>query len=119
MAIVAIIPGLLAFIVAARRGAAEAFLAIYIPVLLIFPDYFRWIAPGLPDPTMNQAAIIPIALFYFIKRGPRWRFSFGDLFVFGFAVMTAYTEYRAKNYADAQNLMFDQLCSVLLPYVLA
>ena len=118
MAIIALVPGLLALIVAVRRGPAVAFLSVYLPTLLLTPDYFRWMAPGLPDPTMNEAAILPIAAIFVMRAAGAWRFSWGDLLVGGFAFMTAYTEYNAKNYADAQNLMFDVLCTMVLPYVL-
>ena len=118
MAIVALIPGLIALLVAVRRGPAVAFLNVYLPVLLLLPDYFRWVAPGLPDPTMNEAAILPIAAMFFL-RGRDWRFSTGDLIVAAFAYIAAYSEYRAKGYNDAQNFVFDVLGTMLLPYILA
>jgi hypothetical protein len=68
---------------------------------------------------MNEAAILPIAGLYLLKHGTRWRFSGTDVLVFGFAFMMACTEYSAKNYSEAQNLMFDVLGTIVLPYILA
>lgn len=119
MSFVGLIPGLLAALWVSRHGAARAFFDIYLPVLLCLPDYFRCFMPGLPDPTMNQAAILPIAGFFLAKESTGWKLSLGDLFVVLFAYICAYSEYRALNYAEAQNLMFDMLTNVVLPYLLA
>lgn len=119
MQLVALLPGLLAAWVAMRRGAAAAFLDVYLPVLLLCPDYFRWIAPGLPDPTMSEAAILPIAGWYLLRERDHWRWTSLDGLVFGFAFLKALTEYNAKSYAEAQNLMFDVLGTVVFPYMLA
>ena len=51
-----------AAVVALRHGLAGALLAVYLPLLLLIPDGFRAITPGLPDPNFSQAAIIPIVL---------------------------------------------------------
>lgn len=118
MSIVALLPGLLAALWVARHGVARAFFDVYLPVLLILPDYFRFFMPGLPDPTMNQAAILPIAAVFAVKELKGWKFSTGDVFVLLFAFLCAYSEFRAKNYSEAQNLMFDMLTNVVLPYVL-
>src|SRR6202041_1073264 len=39
--------------------------------------------------------------------------------VFGYAYCVAYSEYITAGYNEAQNLMFDMVCLVLLPYALA
>lgn len=118
MSIVALIPGILAAYWVSRYGVVRAFLDVYLPVLLVLPDYFRFPIPGLPDPTMNQAAIVPIAAAFFAKELKGWKLSTGDVFVFLFVYMCAYSEYRAKGYSEAQNLMFDMLTNVALPYAL-
>ncbi len=117
-AIVAI-PALLALIVALRQGPARAFLAVYLPVLLILPDYYRWVLPGLPDPTFNQAAILPIAGVALFRCFGRWRWSLTDLLVLGFATVIGLSEYSNAGYSEAQNLMFDMAASVVLPYFCA
>ncbi len=121
MAILALIPGLLAAWVALNRSTARALLDVYLPTMLFFPEYYRWIAPGIPDPTFSQAAILPIVAVLLFKdaRRPAWRVSFGDVCVFGFAVCVGYSEYLNAGYSEAQNLMFDMLTWVVCPYVAA
>lgn len=118
MQYVAFVPGLVAALVAWKRSPQVAFVSVYIPVLLLVPDYYRCVLPGLPDPTMNEAAIIPIAAIYLIRTRFTWRFTFTDLLVFGFAFCVGYSEYLNAGYNEAQNLMFDMVCSVILPYAM-
>jgi hypothetical protein len=75
VAAIAGIPGVIALFVCLRRGVAAALIDVYLPVLLLIPDYFRWVLPGLPDPTFNEAAIIPIAGLFVLREARRWRFS--------------------------------------------
>ena len=119
MSIIIALPGLVAAYIAARQSAAKAFVWVYLPALLLMPDHYRWVVPGLPDPGFSQAAILPVALFFFWRRGPApWPWSPTDFLVVGFALCVALSEYNAAGYKEAQNLMFDMLTSVVLPYVL-
>ncbi|UCF35408.1 MAG: O-antigen ligase family protein [Acidobacteriota bacterium] len=118
MHIIALLPGFAALFVSLRWSPAVAFVYVYIPTLLFFPDYYRWIAPGLPDPNFHQAAILPIVAIY-LWNGGQWQFTPTDLIVLGFAFCVGFSQYLATGYADAQNLIFAMLCSVILPYALA
>jgi len=118
--IIVVIPALIAFVIAFRDSPSQAFMKVYLPVLLLLPDYYRWYAIGLPDPTFSQATIIPIlAVFVFNGGLSRWRWSVTDFLVLGYAFWIAYSEYTNTNYAEAQNLMFGMLALVVLPYMLA
>jgi hypothetical protein len=119
MDMIVFIPALIAAYVAFAYSPEKAFLLVYIPVLLLLPEYYRWMAAGLPDPTFSEATIIPIILVFLLKRARRWTFTFTDLLVFGFAFCIAYAEYLNAGYSDAQNLMFDMFGKVLFPYILA
>jgi hypothetical protein len=119
MDMIVFIPALIAAYVALAYSPEKAFLLVYIPVLLLLPEYYRWMAAGLPDPTFSEAAIIPIAIVFLLRMGRRWTFTFTDLLVFGFAFCVAYAEFLSAGYSDAQNLMFDMLGKVLFPYMLA
>ena len=119
MGAIVAIPALLAAIASVRTGPERAFVAVYLPVLLILPDYYRWVLPGLPDPTFNQAAILPIAALAAVRYGRGWRWSFTDFLVCGFAAAVGYSEFTNSGYGDAQNLMFDMAASVVLPYFCA
>jgi hypothetical protein len=101
-----------------RYSPEKAFLDVYIPVLLLLPMYYRWVIPALPDPTFEQAAILPIAAAWFARNTRRWKYSSIDVLMCGFALCIGYSEFRNAGYKEAQNLMFDMVASVLLPYFL-
>src|SRR5580704_3523398 len=119
MAAVAGLPGLIALLVSLRRGPAFALIDVYLPTLLLLPDYFRWVLPGLPDPTFNEAAIVPIVGIFVLRGAGRWRFSVTDLLIVGLALEMAYSECLNAGYNDAQNLMFDCVANIIAPYLLA
>lgn len=119
MASIVAIPALLALYFAWVRSPQFAFFNVYLPTLLLFPDYYRWVLPGLPDPTANQATILAVFAIFIVRGAPGYRFTPFDLVVYGFAAVVAYSEFRASGYNDAQNLMFTMLASIVLPYVLA
>lgn len=106
-------------VVALRHGPGRALLAVYLPMLLLIPDGFRAITPGLPDPNFSQAAIIPILAVAVLRHGPRWRPVPMDLLIVVFAVWLGFSDYLGRGYADAQNFMFAMLFSVVAPYFVA
>ncbi len=105
--------------IALRRSAAKAFLDVYLPSVFLLPMYFRWVIPVVPDPTFEQAGIVPVAVVFFLRQGRKWRFSFMDLLICGLAGCIGYSEFLNAGYKEAQNLMFDMVASVVLPYALA
>jgi hypothetical protein len=119
MSILAAFPGLFAVIFALQRGPAIAFLNVYIPVVFLLPSYYRWYAPGLPDPSFHHAAVFPIFFIWIFSGKAKWRFSFMDVVVFSIVFIIGYSEYSASNWADAQNLLIDIVAAMLLPYILA
>jgi len=108
-----------AAVVALRHGPGRALLVVYLPVLLLIPDGFRAITPGIPDPNFNQAAMIPILAVVLLRHARRWRPTGMDGLIGLFALWVAYSDYAGRGYDDAQNLMFTMLFSVLAPYVVA
>jgi hypothetical protein len=108
-----------AAVVALRHGPGRALIAVYLPVLLLFPDGFRAITPGLPDPNFSQAATIPIVAVALLRYGHRWRPVPMDLLVLLFAAWVGVSDYLGRGYDDAQNLMFAMLFSVVSPYLVA
>ena len=111
-----------AAVVALRHGLARALLGVYLPLLLLVPDGFRAITPGLPDPNFSQAAIIPIVLLALARHAgqtDRWKPGAMDALIVAFALCVGYSDYAGRGYADAQNLMFSMLFSVLAPYFVA
>jgi hypothetical protein len=100
-----------------RHGPGRTLLWVYLPFLLLVPDSFRAITPGLPDPTFSQAAMIPLLAFAIVRYGHTWRPRLLDLLVLTYASVVAWSDYSARGYSDAQNLMFGMLFSVLGPYI--
>lgn len=102
-----------------RTSYQQAFLSIYLGTLLLLPSWPRWILAGLPDPTFNEAVILPIAAVYCLKEIRNWRFSVMDALVAALLLVMAISEFLNTGYNEAQNLMFDRVAAGLLPYMLA
>lgn len=119
MGFLPIFPAIVAAYVAIRYSAARAFVQVYIPVLLLLPMYYRWVIPVLPDPTFEQATILPIAAVFLWRHGKDWKFSFADVLIVSYAGCIGLSEFLNTNYNEAQNLMFDMVASVIFPYMLA
>jgi hypothetical protein len=109
----------IAAVVAVRDGPGRALLAVWIPVMLIVPDAFRAITPGIPDPTSSQAAMVGLLPFVLMRYLHRLRVTFMDMLVFAYAATVFYSDLIARGYADAQNLLFNMLFSVVGPYLAA
>lgn len=114
----AILPGVIALFVTLRWSVRTAFLTVYLPSLLLLPDYFHWVSPYFPEPSFAQMAILPIGMIYLLKDGKRWRLSLTDLLVVGFALSVGYAQMVNSTYKDAQNLFFDMITHVMMPYML-
>jgi O-antigen ligase len=119
MSLVVYLALLASAVVVMRHGPARALLAVYLPTLLLLPDGLRAITPGLPDPNFNQAAIIPIIAMAVLRYGSRWQPAPMDFLIVLFGVCVGLSDYLGRGYADAQNLMFAMLFSVMAPYFAA
>ena len=111
--------GFWAYHVAQNQSVQRAFLYAYLPILLLFPDYYKAVTPGLPDPTANQAAAVALFMVFFSQGMPGYRFSYTDVVVGIYAFAVSVSEFLASGYSDAQNLMFYELSAVLFPYLFA
>jgi hypothetical protein len=108
-----------ALVAAIRLTPGRATLAVYLPVLLLLPDCYHAFTPGLPDPSFNQAAILPILAAALLRYGSRWKPSVADFLAIGFATSVAWSEYVNAGYQEAQNLIFAMMTGALAPYLLA
>lgn len=102
-----------------KTSPGRALLAVYLPTLLLLPDTFHAITPGLPDPSFNSAAMLPIMVAALFRYAPRWRPSVADGLVAGYTIFIAYSEFFNAGYSEAQNLMFGALTQVAGPYFVA
>ncbi|HLW71272.1 MAG TPA: O-antigen ligase family protein [Candidatus Binataceae bacterium] len=117
MSLLAVLPALVALIVCLRRGPSYALIAVYLPVLLLLPDELRW--PFSGHLTLSESAILPIAVFFIIKRGREWRWSLADFLVVALIVLTTISEGINRDAAHARNLALNLFCTTALPYMLA
>jgi hypothetical protein len=117
--ILALFPGFCALALLFFRAPALVFLDVYFPSVFLLPDYYRWVVSGLPDPSFHHTVILPIVAVFLATNLLRWRPSLLDVLVIGFASSVSYSEYLNVGYAEAQNLLFDQLCGVVFVYILA
>jgi hypothetical protein len=109
-----------AAVVGVRHGPGRAFLAVYLPVLLLLPDTFKVMVPGIPGhPNFNQAAIVPIIVLVLRRYGPNWKLLPMDWLMLLFVVWVSYSDYLGRGYADAQNSIIAMLTAVFAPYLVA
>ena len=135
---IALLPGFFAAFFAFFYTPERAFMSVYLPCLLLIPNFYRADIQGLPDLNFNKAAVFPIFLALIIrKKINTWNLSLCDFLVLGYLFCIVYSEYTADlvvneyttekqlmhmsngNYSLAQNLLSNKLLSVFFPYVLA
>lgn len=119
LAYIVLIPGLLAAWIGFNRSPQAAFLFVYLPTLLLLPEYYRLDLPGVPSPTFSQAAVVGTAAAFFARGAPGYQFSATDLLVCAFIISASVSEFFAGGYWDAQNLAWNLLTWIGLPYLLA
>jgi hypothetical protein len=111
--------GLISFFYALFRKPEKAFLDVYLPVLLLIPQFFTGRVLILPQLTTAEITIIPIFIVALATRFSRWRFSFMDLMIAAFIMIKVFSEYSNWGYKEAMNVLAIQLCDVWAPYSLA
>jgi len=119
LAYIVLIPGLVAAWIGFTRSPQAAFLLVYLPTLLLLPEYYRLDLPGLPSPTFSQAAAIGTAAAFFARGAPGYKFSVTDLLVLSFVISASVSEFLAGGYWDAQNLAWNLGTWIGLPYLFA
>jgi hypothetical protein len=113
MQYIVLVPFFASLYVAFARSAQAAFLEIYLPALLLLPNYFRAPIPCLH--TFEQAAIFGLAMAF----RPRLKFSIMDLLVGALWVSEFASEFQRSIFNDAISLGIDKLSEMVLPYLLA
>jgi len=114
---IVLIPGLIALVYCLRHGARETFINVYLPVLLILPEFYRWTMPGIPKVTFSQPVIMIVFLGLIPQIKKYWRWSWTDYCMIGMVITMAVSEYTNAGYKEAQNLTFDLLAWYLFPYI--
>lgn len=119
-ALVVLLPGLLSWAWIVNSGSlAAAFCQVYLPVLLILPDYYTLPIDGLPDPSFNQCAILPIGIVLcwraFVKR--EWKISLLDFAIVLFLAWQIVSELYSVGFKNVPDIVFELGTLAVFPYM--
>ena len=92
MALIILIPAVVCWAVLAMGTARKALLNVYLPTLLLLPQYYALRIKHLPPLSFADAAIVPLALALLASAMPRWRFAWMDLWVLLLAIAAGLSE---------------------------
>jgi hypothetical protein len=138
MELIILIPAVACWVALARGPIRKALLDVYLPALLLLPQYYNLRFPHLPPLTFADAAILPLGAALWLKEMRRWRLEWMDLWVLLFALSAGLSEGFSTALADGtwKNLLavndpavvgnlaegglqlFQGLCTMVLPYML-
>ncbi|MGD0629538.1 MAG: O-antigen ligase family protein [Terracidiphilus sp.] len=138
MDLIILLPAIACWIALARGPIRRALLDVYLPAVLLLPQYYILRFPHLPPLTFADAAILPLGAALWVKEMRRWRFDWMDLWVLLLAVSAALSEGMSTALADGTwkqlfsvntpalegNLangglqLFQGICAMVLPYML-
>jgi hypothetical protein len=102
----------------AQRGLTQAVLLVWIPIFLAFPFNFFVSIPGLPDPNVMQAAILPILVVLLRDKLPVMRWGRMEVLLAIYVVFRVFADFLSRGYSDAQNYAFYMLSSLVGPYLI-
>jgi hypothetical protein len=113
-----LLPAFIALRYVIGKRLDKAFLWIYLPCLLMLPDYYVFRLPHLPQISVAQAVLLVIGLTALFRSLPRWHFVRMDLWVVLFMVSIALSEVlREKDPKDGIFLAIISFITVVLAYV--
>ena len=138
MELIILLPAVACWVALARGPIRKALINVYLPAVLLLPQYYSLRFPHLPPLTFADAAVLPLGAALWVKEIRRWRFDWMDLWVLLLAVSAALSEGLSQALADGTwkrlfavdsppvvgNLangglqFFQGLCTMVLPYML-
>jgi O-antigen ligase len=141
MGLLILIPGVVCWAALALGSVRKALLNVYLPCLLLLPNYYTVRLTHLPALTFSDAAILPLGFALVISEFRYWRFAWMDLWVVLYTVsvalsqglstelangewvnlfsLQATTSHRiGTNIADAGMMFFARILEMILPYAL-
>ncbi len=141
MAAIILIPAVACWAVLALGSARKALLYVYLPALLLLPQYYVFRLPHLPPLTFADAAVLPLGIALAFTGMRRWRLAWMDLWVLLFAVCAglsealstelangdwirlfspdfALSQRLSTNLADGALMFISGLMTIVLPYVM-
>ena len=100
MAAIILIPAVACWAVLAWGSARKALLYIYLPALLLLPQYYVFRLPHLPPLTAADAAVLPLGIALAFTGMRRWRLAWMDLWVLLFAACAGLSEALSTELAN-------------------
>ncbi len=120
MDMVILIPAIAACFLLARRSAASALMNVWLPALMLLPDYYVLRIKHIPPITFADSAVLPLGIAMIVllaQRRLRWTLRRADLWVILFIVLSAISETLHTNSHTGGFDLFDGICTALLPYM--
>lgn len=102
MALIILIPAVICWTVLARKSVRSAFLDVYLPAVLLLPQYYILRLPHLPPITFSDAAMLPLGMALLLTQMRRWRFEWMDLWVLLFALSGGLSEGLSTQLANGE-----------------
>jgi hypothetical protein len=100
MELIILLPAVACWVALAKWPIRKVMLNVYLPSVLLLPQYYVERFPHLPPLTFADAAILPLGAALFVKEMRRWRFAWMDLWVLLFAASGALSEGWSQALAD-------------------
>ena len=117
MSALVLVPSLLCLFFVLRRQTETAFLSIYLPTVLLFPEEFTLRAPHLPELSMSLYELIPIGLVALYRLVRKGHLVLMDFLVVSFLISLTVTEVLYEHVTkDGIFLAVIGFISMLLPY---
>jgi len=108
----------LAIVVIKRQSLNDAVIKVYLPSLLIIPEFYSVRLPHLPPIGFAAAAIIPIGFVMFKNHLRDWKVQRADFWLALFVLGATYSELIRDGSSDAVFMLVEQIFSVVLPYAI-
>lgn len=100
MALIILLPAVACWFVIAKWSMRRALLYVYLPSLLLLPQYYIFRPSHLPPLSFAEAAILPLGLAFLVSGLRGWRLDWMDLAVVGFAASQGLSEGWSSQIAD-------------------
>ena len=140
MGLIILLPAVVCWAVLAMGSVRKALLNVYLPTLLLLPQYYSVRLTHLPSLTFSDAAIVPLGVALLMKEMRHWRWAWMDLWVALFAASVGLSQGLSTqlangewvnlftadavashtlgtNLADGALMFFARILEMILPYM--
>jgi hypothetical protein len=138
MDLIVLFPAILCWAALAKWPIRKVFVGVYLPILLLLPQYYIVRFPHLPPLTFADTAVLPLGVALWVKEMRRWRLDWMDLWVVLSAFSTGLSEALSTalangtwkdlfaadrvgeigHLANGGLMFFESVCTTVIPYML-